>query len=380
MSPGIGILIGVLLLAANAFFVGAEFAVMSARRSAIEPLAQAGSKRAKTALYSLEHVTDMLATAQLGVTFCSTTLGLVAEPAIAHLIEGPLVAMGLPAATSHLIGFVLALTLVVYLHVVVGEMVPKNISIATPERSVLLLAPPLVFVTRVLRPLISAMNGFANWLLRLVGVEPKREVASAFTAEEVASIVERSQAEGVLEDDLGLLSGAIEFSEETAGDVMVPMAELRTLPLGCTPADVEREVARTGYSRFPVVDAAAGPSGYVAAPAGSVAVGADGAGPDRDRPGAARGELIGYLHLKDVIGAAPAQRDQPIPRWRVRALAATGPGAEVEDALLSMQRSGAHLARVAGADGRTLGVVFLEDILEELVGEVRDSMQREAGR
>ena len=356
MSPGVGILIGILLLAANAFFVGAEFAVMSARRSAIEPLAQAGSKRAKTALYSLEHVTDMLATAQLGVTFCSTTLGLVAEPAIARLIEGPLVAMGLPAATSHLIGFALALALVVYLHVVVGEMVPKNISIATPERSVLLLAPPLVFITRVLRPLISAMNGFANWLLRLVGVEPKREVASAFTAEEVASIVERSQAEGVLEDDLGLLSGAIEFSEETAGEVMVPMSELRTLPLGCTPADVEREVARTGYSRFPVVDEAAD-----------------------DRPSGA-GELIGYLHLKDVIGAAPAQREQPIPRWRIRPLGGAGPEAEVEDALLSMQRSGAHLARVAGADGRTLGVVFLEDILEELVGEVRDSRQREAGR
>lgn len=357
MSPGVGILIGVLLLAANAFFVGAEFAVMSARRSAIEPLAQAGSARARTALYSLEHVTDMLATAQLGVTFCSTTLGLVAEPAIAGLIEGPLVALGLPAATSHAIAFVLALVLVVYLHVVVGEMVPKNISIATPERSVLLLAPPLVFITRVLRPLISGMNGFANWILRRVGIEPKREVASAFTAEEVASIVERSQAEGVLEDDLGLLSGAIEFSSETAGDVMVPMAGLRTLGLGCTPAEVEREVALTGFSRFPVLDATSD-----------------------ERDDEQRSELIGYLHLKDVIGAAPAQRDQPIPRWRIRGLAATGPGDEVEDTLLSMQRTGAHLARVAGDDGRTIGVVFLEDILEELVGEVRDSMQREAGR
>lgn len=348
MNTLTGILIGILLLAANAFFVGAEFAVLSARRSTIEPAAQQGKRGARTALYALEHVTDMLACAQLGVTFCSTTLGLVAEPAIAHLVEGPLVALGLPAATSHVIGFAVALTLVVYLHVVVGEMVPKNLSIAMPERAVLLLAPPLVFLSRVLRPIIHGLNGLANAMLRAVGIEPKREVASAFTAEEVASIVMRSQAEGVLQDDLGLLSGAIEFSEETAGGVMVPVAELRTLALGCTPDEVERAVAETGFSRFPVMDEA--------------------------------GEPVGYLHLKDVIGATAAQRRQPIPSWRVRPLAASAPDDEVEDALLSMQRSGAHLARVADVEGMTLGVVFLEDILEELVGEVRDSMQRDRAR
>lgn len=344
MSTGVGLLLGVLLLAGNAFFVGAEFAVMSARRSAIEPLAQEGSKRAQLSLYALEHVTDMLAMAQLGVTFCSTTLGLVAEPAIAHLVEGPLVALGLPAATSHVVGFVIALVLVVYLHVVVGEMVPKNISIATPERAIQLLAPPLVWMTRALRPVIHGLNWIANIFLRLMNVEPKSEVASAFTAEEVASIVERSRAEGVLQDDLGLLSGALEFSEESAGDVMVPVDQLRTLPLGCTPEEVEREVARTGFSRYPVVDE--------------------------------DGEPTGYIHLKDVIGAAASLRDQPVPAWHVRPLATTTPEVEVEEALRSMQRSGAHLARVAGADGSTLGVVFLEDILEELVGEVRDSMQR----
>lgn len=346
MSPTTGLIIGALLLLANAFFVGAEFAVLSARRSAIEPLAEAGSRAAKISLTAIENVTDMLAMAQLGVTFCSTTLGLVAEPAIARLVEGPLVAVGLPAATSHGIAFIVALLLVIYLHVVVGEMVPKNLSITTPERAVQILAPPLVLLSMIFGPLVKGMNWLANHFLRLFGVEPRTEVAAAFTAEEVASIVERSQAEGVLEDDLGLLTGAIEFSEESAGDVMVPMADLHTLPLGCTPEQLERAVAQHGFSRYPVVNG--------------------------------DGEPIGYLHLKDIIGAVGATRSQPVPSWRLRTLASTTPDAEVEDTLGSMQRTGAHLARVAAEDGTTLGVVFLEDIIEELVGEVRDSMQRRA--
>ena len=348
MSTGTALLLGLLLLAGNAFFVGAEFAIMSARRSRIEPLVEAGSRPAKIVLGAMENVTLMLATAQLGVTLCSTSLGAVAEPAIARLVEAPLMSMGLPAQASHVVGFTLALALVVYLHVVVGEMVPKNLAVTSPERAALIFAPPLVWISKVFHPIIAGLNAIANLMLRLVGVEPKDEVASAFTAEEVAAIVERSQAEGVLQDDLGLLSGAIEFSERTAAEVMVPASGLVALPLGCTPAEVEKEVARTGYSRFPLVD---------------------------------DGDLAGYLHVKDVLYAEGEARHRPVPTWRVRALASVGPDDEVEDALAAMQRSGAHLARVVrpgaepGADD-VLGVVFLEDILEELVGEVRDSMQR----
>ncbi|WP_127131761.1 hemolysin family protein [Georgenia sp. SYP-B2076] len=348
MSVGTALLIGLFLLAGNAFFVGAEFAIMSARRSRIEPLVEAGSRPAKTVLWAMENVTLMLATAQLGVTVCSTSLGAVAEPAIAGLVEAPLMAMGLPAEAGHVVGFTLALALVVYLHVVVGEMVPKNLAVTSPERAALIFAPPLVWVSKVFHPIIAGLNALANLMLRLVGVEPKDEVASAFTAEEVASIVARSQAEGMLQDDLGLLAGAIEFSEETAEQVMVPVSELVALPLGCTPEEVEKEVGRTGYSRFPLVE---------------------------------DGELAGYLHVKDVLYAEGEARRRPVPTWRVRALASVGPGAEVEDALTAMQRSGAHLARVVrtgpdGTAGEVVGVVFLEDILEELVGEVRDSMQR----
>jgi CBS domain containing-hemolysin-like protein len=344
MSSTLALVLGALLLAANAFFVGAEFAIISARRSAIEPLAQEGDRRATTVLWAMEHVSLMLACAQLGITVCSTSLGVVAEPAIAHLIEEPLHALGVSPDLTHPIAFVVALAVVVYLHVVLGEMVPKNLAVAGPDRAVLLFGPPLVWIARVVRPVITGLNWIANHVLRLLGVEPKDEVASAFTAQEVQSIVERSQAEGLLEDEQGLLTGALEFSDRTAQDVMIRTGELVTVGQGSTPEDVERLVARTGFSRFPVVDEAGTPTGY--------------------------------LHLKDVLYADEQTRTVPVPAWRVRALAAVGPHDEVEDALAAMQRSGSHLARV-DEGGRVVGVVFLEDILEELVGEVRDAMQRD---
>ncbi len=346
MSPGPAITLAVVLLALNAFFVGAEFAVISVRRSAIEPLAAGGSRRARTVLWAMEHVSLMLACAQLGITVCSISLGVVAEPAVARLVEVPLHAAGLPTELAHPVAFVVALALVVYLHVVLGEMVPKNLAVAGPDRAAMWFGPPLVWLARVLSPVITALNWFANLVVRLTGAEPRDEVVSAFTAEEVRSIVERSRAEGLLEDAQGLVRQSIQFSDRTAREVMVPPADLVALPVGATPDDLEHLVARTGYSRFPVVDG--------------------------DRP-------IGYLHLKDVLYAGPEDRTAPVPAWRVRALAEVTPDAEVEDALAAMQRSGAHLARVVepGPEGpEVVGVVFLEDILEELVGEVRDAVQR----
>lgn len=344
MSPGLALALAVALLAGNAFFVAAEFAIISARRSAVEPLAEAGDRRAVTVLWAMEHVSLMLACAQLGVTICSTTLGVVAEPAIAHLIEGPLGALGVPAGVTHPIGFVVALLVVVYLHVVLGEMVPKNLAVSGPDRAVLVFGPPLVWLARVVRPVITGLNWLANHALRLFGVDLRDEVASAFTASEVQSIVEQSRAEGLLDDEQGLLAGAIEFSDRTAAEVMVPLADLTTVPVDATPEEVERLVVRTGFSRFPVLDRSGRPTGY--------------------------------LHVKDVLYAEGEQRRMPVPAWRVRATVAVGPGAEVEDALAAMQRSGVHLARVE-EDGSPAGVVFLEDILEELVGEVRDAMQRQ---
>ena len=229
-----------------------------------------------------------------------------------------------------------------YLHVVVGEMVPKNLAIAGPSQAALLLAPPLLLISEALRPVIRLMEGLAKAMVRALGIEPKDELASAFTADEVALIVAESAREGLIESDRqGLARRALEFSDRVAGDVAVPLSSLVTLSFGATPDDVEHLVAKCGFSRFVITDAT--------------------------------GQVAGYLHLKDVLYADEAQRQAPVPLKRVRRLATVRSGDEVEEVLATMQHTGAHLARVVGPDNVVSGVVFLEDVLEELVGEVTDS-------
>ena len=339
MSPGmVALVVGLLL--ANAFFVGAEFAVISARRSSIEPLADAGSRSAKTVLWAMENVSLMLACAQLGITVCSVSLGVVAEPALAYAIEPGIVSLGLPTEAAHVVAVAIALVIIVGLHVIVGEMVPKNAAVSSPDRAALIFGPPLVAIARIVRPLIGAMNWVANGILRLMGIEPREEVTSAFTADEVHGIIRRSSDEGTLSDAAGLLTGAIEFSDNVAADVMIPTDKVRGVELGVTVDELEAVVAQTGFSRIPVSD---------------------------------NGRYTGYLHVKDALYARPGEREEPIQAWRVRDLPAVSFDAEVEDVLALMRRSGAHVASVQRG-GDAIGLVFLEAIIEVLVGEVRDSM------
>ena len=342
MSAGMVVLI-VGLLAANAFFVGAEFAVISARRSSIEPRAEQGSRAAATVLWAMENVSLMLATAQLGITVCSVSLGVVAEPALAHAMEPTLHAWGLPEGTAHVVAVAIALFVIVGLHVVVGEMVPKNAAVSSPDRAALVFGPPLVWIARGVKPIIVALNWMANAVLRLIGIQPRDEVTSAFTADEVHSIVERSSEEGTLSDAAGLLTGAIEFSDHVAADVMVPMSQVASVQSGVTVDDFERAVTESGFSRLPVME---------------------------------DGVCLGYLHMKDALYARPGERDDPIPAWRVRDLPSVEHDADIEDVLARMRSTGAHVASVK-RDGVTAGLLFLEDIIEELVGEVRDSIARE---
>lgn len=344
MSDWAGLAWLFVLLAGNAFFVGAEFAVISARRSQVEPLAEQGRRSAKTALWAMEHATLMLAMSQLGITICSLLILTVSEPAIHHLLEGPLALTGWSEEVVSTIAFVIALVLVSYLHVVLGEMVPKNLSFSVPDRAVLVLAPPLVFIARIFRPVIVALNATANGVLRVFGVEPKSEATSTYTLEEVQTIVDQSRREGVLQDASGTLSAAFEFTTKRVSDVAVPMSELVSLPGDATPADVERAVARHGFSRYVL------------------------AGPD--------GEPDGYVHLKDVIDLDDDEFDDPIPAKRVRRLVSIFEGTDLEDALATMRRLGTHVARSFDDQGRTTGVIFLEDIIEELVGEVEDATRR----
>ena len=349
MSDWAGIAWLVVLLLVNAFFVGAEFAVISARRSQIEPLAERGSRAAKTALYAMEHATLMLATSQLGITVCSLLILNVSEPAIHHLLAGPLGLTGWSIAIVDAVAFIVTLVLVSYLHVVFGEMVPKNLAFSLPDRAVLLLATPLVWVATVFKPIIWSLNWVSNHVLRLFRVEPKNEAASTFTLDEVATIVNQSRIEGVLDDASGAVAAAVEFTDKRAGDTAVPLSQLVTLPETTTPDEIERAVAKHGFSRYVIVDAA--------------------------------GEPIGYVHLKDILRAAedpdaPSRLDEPLPAKRIHQLIPLPETTDLEDAPAKMRRAGRHLARVRDTAGATTGVLFLEDIIEELVGEVQDATRR----
>jgi len=348
MSPALALTISLVLLVGNAFFVGAEFALISARRSVIEPRAEEGHWAARITLNSMENVSLMMAGAQLGITLCTLGLGALAEPAIAHGLEVPFHDLGIPESLVHPAALVVALFFVGGLHVVLGEMVPKNIALAGPDRSALALAPPMAAVVRVLKPVIWLLNKSANGVLRLVGVTPSDEVTSAFTRDEVAGLVEESQREGMLDDDeTRLLTGALEFEERDASAVLLPMETIVTLPITVTPAEVEETAGRTGFSRFPVT---------------------------RD------GEMIGYLHLKDALEVKDKHRNRPIAESWVRPLPTVRLTDPLREVLEAMQSANAHLARVvvrgAQGKGRTVGVLALEDVLEELIGEVRDAAQQ----
>ena len=348
MGDYTAVLVALVLLVLNAFFVGAEFALLSARRSQIEPLAQAGSRRARTVLRAMEHVSLLMAGAQLGITVCSLGLGAVGEPAVAHLLEPVFHAARVPEAALHPVSFVVALSIVVYLHVVLGEMVPKNIALAGPTRAALVLGPPMMVIVTVLRPVIRLLNLAANGILLLLRVEPKDEVSSSYTREEVAALVEESRGEGMIAaDEYDRLAGALGFTEKTVSTVLMPVEGLSTVLRGSTAAGVEALCAATGFSRFPVAD------------------------PD--------GTLLGYLHIKDVLESDEERRQRPVDDKWVRPFATVGPDDLLHEALESLQVRGAHMARVVRRDGEVLGLVTLEDVLEELVGVIRDGSHHEAG-
>lgn len=341
MSDLTAVLVAVALLAANAFFVGAEFALVSSRRTQIEPKVEAGSAAARTTLRAMEQVSLVMAGAQLGITACSLGLGAIGEPAVAHLIEPVMQDVGVPESLLRPIAFAIALGIVVFLHVVLGEMVPKNIAIAGPERAALILGPPMMLVVTVLRPVVALLNAIANGVLRMLRVEPKDEVGSAFTRDEVASMLEESRDEGLLVgEEYDRLASTLGFTERTVEGVVLPTHSLVTVERDCLVVDVEAACAETGFSRFPVRE---------------------------------RGELLGYVHVKDVLDVDPVEGARLEEAW-LRPFATVRPAHRLHEALTELRGKGAHMGRVVDEQGAMLGVVTLEDVLEELVGEIRDAL------
>ncbi|MFJ5226566.1 hemolysin family protein [Streptomyces sp. NPDC088400] len=331
----IQLFVGLLTLVVNAFFVASEFALVSVRRSQIEPEAEAGDRRARSVIWGLEHVSALLAAAQLGITLCTLVLGIVAEPAIAHLLEPLFGAVGVAQGLVHPISFVIALVLATYLHMLLGEMVPKNVALAEPARAALLLGPPLVGLARALRPVIFMINAVANGLLKLLRVETRDEVSATFSDDELSRLVTDAGHAGLLDDRAAeRLHDALELGRRPVRDVVTPLERVVSAQLGVTGEGLEQLAAESGFSRFPVVDASR--------------------------------RILGYLHVKDALDAMP--RDVPFQVSAMRAIARVRATTPLDDVLTALRRSRTHLAAVMDEEGKLEGLVTMEDVLRELVG------------
>ncbi|MFO8076979.1 MAG: hemolysin family protein [Actinomycetota bacterium] len=348
MSTSTALLVGLALLLANGFFVAAEFALLAARRSKIEQLAEEGSGSATQALAGLRELSLMLAGAQLGITMASLGLGATAEPALHHTLDAVLAETAVPRPVSATLSLVLALGVTVFLHMVVGEMAPKSWAIGTPERAVRLLARPFRLFVTALRPFIRLLNGASNLVVRGLGVEPQDELAQVHAPGDLALLLEESARRGQIDtDEQTLLTRALELSGLDAEAAMVPRREVVAVSVDADIDTLERVASESGRSRLPVYEG------------------------ELDR-------VVGVLHVKDLLGV----RDEARPTVRAGALASPAllvPESRPVEALMrDMRAERQHLAVVVDEFGGFSGLVALEDLLEELIGDFEDETDRRA--
>ena len=320
-----------------------EFSLVVVERSRVERYAQEGDGRARRILASLHNLSFELSGAQLGITVTSLVLGAIAEPMIAEVLE-PLTdrLTFVPTESSATVALVLALILATGASMVFGELVPKNYAIARPYRSAVLFGIPMQWVNRILRPLILFLNGSANWTVRRLGIEPREELAGVRSMEELRLMIRSSGEAGRLEEgEMNLLTRVVGFTEKTVAEIMVPRAGVTGLSGSDSIADLRRVSRETGYSRFPVY------------------------GTDPD-------DVIGIVHVKDSLAVPVAERTAtPVAGISHPALAV--PETLSLMALLGdLQREGRGMAVVIDEHGGVAGIATVEDLLEEIVGEIAD--------
>ncbi|HWO64011.1 MAG TPA: hemolysin family protein [Umezawaea sp.] len=334
------LLFSLLLLAGNAFFVAGEFALISAKRHRLEQSAAEGGRAARAAVAGIRELSIMLAGAQLGITLCTLGLGALAEPAVAELLDPPLIAVGIPTAVSHAVAFLISLVLVVFLHMVVGEMAPKSWAISHPERSALLLALPFRAFARSVRWILTTLNALTNWLLRLVKVEPQDELAQAHRPEDLRMLVRQSGEHGLIpEGQQRLLTRMLQLQQTTLARVMVHVDEVLKVTDSTTADEVEDLSRRCGRSRFPVTDA--------------------------------QGRFVGLVHIREVVRATAAGRNPPSRDLMTTPLRLSA-DLPVARAVTAMRDHRAQLALVVAPNDDVVGIAALEDLLEELIGEFED--------
>ena len=335
----------VVLLAVNGFFVALEFALVGSRRSRLEPLADAGDRSAQRALASMKELSIQLAGAQLGITVASLVLGLVGEPAIAHVLEGLAGnASWIPEGWVHPLAVIVGLLVIVFAHMVIGEMVPKNLTLTHPETVLRILSWPNRLYLFVVRPLVIVLNWFGNMGVRLFGVEPKDELSDTHSAQELAVLVSVSHEEGAIPDfSAELLSGVLDFSQCTVATVMVGRESVAAVSSTATPRELDDAVRLLGHTRLLVV----GEGGI--------------------------DDARGFIHAKDLLTVPEDEIDRPVSSRLFRQALSTHPDESLEVLLHSMQRSRSHFAIVLNDDDSIAGIVTLDDLLDELLGELTDA-------
>ncbi|CAL8968451.1 hypothetical protein TESS_TESS_01662 [Tessaracoccus sp. O5.2] len=334
----------VILIAANATFVAAEFALVTVDRPTVSRLSETDAKAASLR-EALRTMSTQLSGAQLGITITSLVVGFIAEPSIAALLEVPIEAVGLPEEAASVVAFTAAFLIATVVQMVFGELVPKNWAIAEPLKVGRAVVGFQRAFTWVSRPLLWFLNGTANRLVRAFGMEPQEELASARSAQELAALAARSARQGLLDEDLARrLEHSVALGERTASDAMTPRPRVRFLKLDQTAADVLDAVRATGHARFPVM-------------------------------GDSVDDVRGVVHFKDAVAVPAADRATTPVAGLIRPLRAV-PSTMPLGPVLEVLRRGVQMAVVVDEYGGTDGIVTLEDVVEEIVGEIDDEQDR----
>lgn len=326
-----------LLIIANGFFVAYEFAIIVAKRSDFEAAAAAGNRTAKAALAGFQDLSVQLAGAQLGITMASLGLGYVGEPVLGHLFEGWL-EISLSHEVARVLGFILALFVVVLLHLVIGEMVPKNIAIAAPAKTLRWLVLPYFAFLTPFRPIIRFVSELANIGVRIFGVEPRDELVASHSLAELAAIVSRSEHHGAIEsDDAGMLQGALAFAQRPVSEIARPIADVVTIRHGGSVAQAERVAHQTGERRLLV-----------------------------ESPSLGQHRFVGYRHVKDLLLVSSEQRVSPMTSQGIRQLAHVSSDRSLIEVLRIMRRLKRQLAVVVNG-AEPVGLVSVEEVVRALI-------------
>lgn len=338
--------VGLLLTVGTGIFVASEFALVTLDRNELEARQARGEKRLGPTIKALKITSTHLSSAQLGITLTTLLTGYTFEPAISSMLSGPLTGAGVPEPVVPVVGAIIAISLATLFSMVIGELVPKNFALAVPVATAKVVVPAQALFTTIFKPVILLLNNTANSIIRLMGIEPKEELSGARTAEELSFLVRRSALEGVLDNDHAvMLNRTLRFSEHSAADVMTPRVRMKTVKITDTAESIVQLATATGFSRFPVIEK------------------------DPD-------DIIGVVHVKRAF-AVELDRRQTVTADELKTDALRVPESMVVDTLLGLLRKqGFQIAVVADEYGGTAGIVTLEDLVEELVGELEDEHDR----